>query len=102
MDVPERWREYSCEEYFYDGWSVRGHLDERTQTWVIHALAEAYEEAEFEFFAVGRSGWDGIDFGYRKGHTGLWAFYPIDCEFKFMASTVTELVEAWCSSRLNV
>ena len=97
-----KWREYFCEDYFREGWSERGHFDELSQTLVVVPLTEAYEDTEIDFFAVGRSGCDGIDFGYRKGYSGLWAFYPIDCEFKFVASTVAELVESWYSGRLSL
>jgi hypothetical protein len=48
------------------------------------------------------SGCDGIHFGYRDGQSGLWACYPIDGEFKFMADNVTELVEGWSSGNLSV
>src|SRR5437773_427666 len=102
MDVPIRWRDYDCEEYFRNGWSESGHLSEESQTWVIVRLADAYEDAENEFFAIGRSGCDGIDLGFRKGKAVLWALYPIDQDFKLMASTISDLVEGWCSSRLAV
>ena len=52
--------------------------------------------------AVGTPGVDGIYFGYRKGFQGLWAFYPIEREFKYMAATAAELVEGWCSGQLGV
>jgi hypothetical protein len=102
MLVPEQWRAYSCGEYFSDGWSERGHFDERSQTLVIVPIAEAYEKPEVEFLAIGRSGADGIDFGYRRGHPGLWAFHPIELEFQFMAFTIEQLVEGWCSGKLRV
>jgi hypothetical protein len=100
--VPDRWRAYPCDEYFEDGWWLRGHYDEESYTLVIVPLEEAYENMEFEFFAVGRSGSDGIDFGFRKGALGLWAFHPIECEFQYMAPTVAQLVEGWCGGRLAV
>ena len=90
--IPAEYHDYPCEEYFADGWAVRGHFDEPSQLWVITPLAEAYLDATIDFFAVGRSGCDGIDFGYRKGQTGLWAFYPIDREFRFMAGTIVDLI----------
>ncbi|NBR85922.1 MAG: hypothetical protein EB141_20625 [Verrucomicrobia bacterium] len=102
MDTPKQYRGYDCADYFAEGWSERGHFDEHSQTLVIAPLTEAYEDKQIGFFAVGRSGWDGIDFGYRVGHPGLWAYYPITREFKFMSSTVAELVEGWCSSKLSV
>lgn len=100
--VPDRWRDYPCEDYFAEGWWRQGHFDESSQTLVIAPLNEAYENAEFDFFAVGRSGADGIDFGYRKGKSGLWAFYPIECDFKYMAGTTSELAREWCAGRLSV
>ena len=99
--VPSRWLGYHCEEYFSEGWAERGHFDQFSQTPVIDPYAEVYEDVDHQFLVVGHSGGDGIDFGYRNGHTGLWA-YPIDGEFKFMADTVAELVEGWCSGRLSV
>ena len=100
--VPERWAFYECADYFVEGWAELGHFDERSQTLVITPLAEIYEDAGIGFFAVGRSGCDGIDFGYRRGYTGLWAYYPIGREWQYMATSVAQLVEAWCSGRLRV
>jgi hypothetical protein len=102
VEVPQRWRGYPCDDYFGDGWAERGLFDRASQTLVIVPLAEVYEYTENRFLAVGRSGGDGIDFGYREGQLGLWAFYPIEREFKYMAATVAELAEGWCSGRLNV
>ena len=62
--MPEQYRDYECGEYFADGWAERGHFDEESQTLVIAPLAEAYEHQDICFFAVGRSGCGGIDFGY--------------------------------------
>jgi hypothetical protein len=102
MQVPERWRDYLCDDYFRRGWAERGHFDALSQTWVIAPLTEAHEDAAHGFLVVGSAGGDGIDFGYRTRHPGLWAFYPIEREHKNMAATVAELAEGWCSGRLNV
>jgi len=102
MDVPVQWREYRCQEYFSDGWSERGHFHEPSQSLVIVTAEQVYEEREFGFLAIGRSGGDGIDFGYRRGLDGLWAFYPIGHNFKFMAQSVAELAQAWCAGKLCV
>jgi hypothetical protein len=102
MQVPERFRRYHCEDYFAGGWADRGHIDERSQTLVIAPVSQAYERKEKDFFAIGRSGWGGIDFGYRVGQVGLWAYYPIGGEFKFMAPTVADLVQGYCSGKLSV
>ena len=46
------------------------------------------------------AGLDGIVWGYRIGHTGLWAYYPIDHAFIPVAVSATELVERWTSGDL--
>jgi hypothetical protein len=102
MNVPEKYQRYLCADYFTEAWAERGHFDDHSQTLIIAPLSEAYESEALGFFAVGRSGWDGIEFGYRFGHAGLWAYYPIGREFKFMAPTVAELVEGYTSGRLGV
>lgn len=99
--VPSRWLGYHCEDYFSAGWAQEGHFDQFSQTPVVVPLPEAYENVEHQFLVVGHSGCDGIDFGYRNGHSGLWA-YPIDGEFKFMADTVAKLAEGWCSGKLSL
>lgn len=99
--APSRWLSYHCEEYFSAGWAERGHFDQFSQTPVIVPLPEVYEDVEHRFLYVGTSGCDGIHFGYRDGQSGLWAF-PIDGEFKYMADTIADLVDGWCSGRLSV
>ncbi len=99
--MPSRWRTFRCDDYFSDSWSQRGHFDQFSQTPVIVPFPEVYEDVEHRFLVVGTSGGDSIHFGYRDGHSGLWA-YPIDGEFKFMTDTVAQLVEGWCSGTLSV
>lgn len=99
--LPSRWLTYHCEDYFAEPWAAQGHFDEFSQTPVIVPLSAAYEDVGHQFLVVGHSGSDGIHFGYRSGHSGLWA-YPIDGEFKFMTGTVAELVEGWCSGKLSI
>ena len=99
--IPARWQHYPCEEYFSPDWALRGHFDEFSQTPVVVPLSEAYEDVEHQFLLIGHSGGDGVDFGYRSGHAGLWA-YPVDGEFEFMADTLRELVAGWCSGSLTL
>jgi hypothetical protein len=102
MNVPEQYLRYACFDYFAEGWAERGHFDVDSQTLVIAPLSETYEDKKIGFFAIGRSGCDGIDFGYRQDHEGFWAYYPITRDFKLMALNVTELAEGWCSGKLTV
>jgi hypothetical protein len=99
--MPLRWRGYHPDDYFSAGWAQHGHFDELSQTPVVIPLPEAYEDVEHQFLVVGHSGSNGIKFGYRNGHAGIWA-YPYDGEFKFVADTLAELVEAWGSGKLSI
>jgi hypothetical protein len=99
--IPNRYVAYECGDYFEGAWAQEGYFDDVSQTLVIAPLDETYVVEESDFFAVGRSGGAGIDFGYRKNHSGLWAFYPIGKEFKFMADNIRVLVDEWCSGRLS-
>jgi hypothetical protein len=57
---------------------------------------------EISLLAVGGPGVDGIPWGYRRGEPGLWAYYPIEMEFTYVAATVTALVETWASGKLRL
>ncbi|WP_217475233.1 hypothetical protein [Stutzerimonas stutzeri] len=102
MDDEPRFSEYLCEEYLNSALSKDGYYSETSYTQVIVPMFDAYELQDVGFLAVGRSGADGIDFGYRKGKSGIWAFYPIDNEFKYMSPSLSEFVPAWVSGSLSV
>lgn len=93
---------YNCVEYFAGGWAEKGHYDEAAQYWVISPLNDLNPEHRLGFFAVGRAGVDGVLFGYRYGHRGLWAFYPSTQEFRLLAPTIAALVEGWRSGAITV
>lgn len=100
--IPDNYSAYECGDYFQGAWSEDGFFDDTSQTRLILPLNETYVVEEAGFFAVGRSGAGCVDLGYRKHHSGLWAFYPIGQEFKFMAASIPALVEGWCSGQLYV
>jgi hypothetical protein len=99
---PIRWRDYHCDEYFSADLATLGHYDELSQFWIIRPFSSVYEDRENQFLVLGGPGVDGIKFGFRHGHSGLWAYYPIGGEFKLKAQTIAELVEGWCSGELSV
>jgi hypothetical protein len=99
---PDHLRGYYCSEYFGDGWAEKGHYDETSYFWVVEPLHNLSDEHREGFFAVGGPGVDGIKFCYRYGHRGLWAFYPMGREFKYLAPTLAELVKGWCAGKISV
>jgi hypothetical protein len=102
MVVPERWQEYNCEDYFASPLAETGYWDEGGQYWYFWRADRILEDHKRQFLVIGSAGVDGIDWGYRKGLRGLWAYYPIDSEFVLLTDTFAELVERWLSGRLTV
>ncbi len=102
MEIPPQFTAYRCAEYFASDAFTCGVWDEPSQLWVIVAVDDVVEHPELEFLVVGRSGCDGIEFGYRKGQDGLWAYYPIGQEFTRVAPNISSLVEGWLSGSITV
>jgi hypothetical protein len=102
MEIPERLKGYDCRDYFDSEKFTRGRYDERAQFWTFYAASDVREYPELEFLAVGSPGCDGIEWGYRKGQPGLWAFYPIEQRFESLAPTLAELFDGWNSDRIAV
>jgi hypothetical protein len=102
MRLPDHWRDYNCEDYFASRIASTGYWDEPGQYWYFWPADRLVEDVERQFLVVGSAGVDSIDWGFRKGHRGLWAYYPIEDEFVFMAPTFAELVDGWLSGKLTV
>jgi len=98
--MPRRWATYQCEDYFAEGWSVRGHFDELSQVWLVVSFRQAVEDTDLALLTIGTPGVDGIRFGYRLGLPGLWAYYPQEGEFQEVAPTVAALVETYTNGCL--
>jgi len=102
MEIPERFTGYGCSDYFASEKFTRGVWSDSEQMWLIVAADEVVEQPEREFLVVGRPGVDGIEFGYRRGHDGIWAHYPIDRDFRLVAPSVSALVEGWLNGSITV
>ncbi|WP_129648214.1 hypothetical protein [Peristeroidobacter agariperforans] len=102
MEVPARFREYACDDYFESPGLVDGVWSESEQVWLIVPANEIAERPENAFLIVGRPGVDGIEFGYRRGHGGVWAYYPQEARFAYLAADVQALVDGWLSGTIKV
>ncbi len=98
--IPEAYKTYECADYFESRF-VRGYYDESAHLTTFLPTDQLSERTEREFLVVGRPGVDGIEWGYRRGHSGLWAYYPITCEFEYLAPTVTALFDGWYSGQIT-
>jgi hypothetical protein len=100
--LPARWRDFNCADYFSSRLAEHGYWDERGQYWYIWPAERIYEDGELQFLVIGGAGVDGIDWGYRRGHSGLWAWYPVDAEFVTLAPTAEALLQGWLSGAITV
>jgi hypothetical protein len=102
MEIPKPFQDYRCDDYFSSERFVRGVCSETEQLDLIVAADRVAEHLGLSFLVIGRPGVDGIEFGYRKGHDGIWAYYPISREFSLVAPSVAELVDGWLSGAIRV
>lgn len=102
MDVPERWRNFACNDYSNSRLATAGYWDESGQCWYIWPAERVCEDTERQFLIIGSAGVDGIDWGYRKGELGVWAWYPIDGEFVMLAPTADALLQGWLSGAITL
>lgn len=102
MDVPNRWREYSCEDYFSSPLAVHGYWHERGQQWLFEPADRVHEDVKAAFLQVGSPGVDGIGFGYRRGLPGLWAYHRIELRFQYLAESVMQLLDGWLANCIEV
>ena len=102
VDVPDEWQDYACSDYFDSPLAEHGWWDEGGQYWYIEPAHRLYEDETRELLVIGGPGVDGIDWGYRKGHRGIWAYYPIEDEYVLLASSASELRDGYGSGRITV
>ncbi len=110
--APQRWADYQCDDYFDDYWWSPKKYDRENHLWAgtpeghfwngIFDYTRMYEDFEHGFLAVAGSGCDGVDFGYRGKHEGLWAYYPGEGDFKTMAPSISALRDGWCNGKLSL
>lgn len=100
--LPARWRDFHCDDYFGSPLAKNGYWDEPGQYWYVWPVERVYEDTELQFLVIGGPGADGIDWGYRRGHSGLWAWFPIDAEFVALAPTTETLLQGWLSGAITV
>ena len=89
-----------ADEYFRD--FAEGRYDHFAQIGFIYPAEEARLSDDRQVLYIGRPGVDGIEFAYRAGHLGIWAWYPIDAEWVLVAPDIETLERSWLSGELTV
>lgn len=93
---------YQCNDYLSSALVETGLWDEEAQLWLIEPLSRLEEHDHIGFLQVGRPGVDGIGFGYRLGHNGFWAYYPVEQRFQLLAPSLAEFLKGWVARTITV
>jgi hypothetical protein len=93
---------YACADYLTSKWSQDGLYDVAAQVWLIESADKAVLHGDVNFLEVGRPGVDGIAFGYRRGESGVWAYYPYEKRFQRLADSINEFVVRWTHKEIFV
>jgi hypothetical protein len=101
-DIPNAWQAFPCSDYFVSGYAKTGWWDAASQCWYILPAERSHVGLFGRLLIIGSPGVDGIRWGYRLDHSGLWAHYPIDNEFRFVAPTVSALHVGYASGQITV
>ena len=102
MHVPIQWREYPCADYFNSSLADQGWWDDSAQCWYTERSGDLQEDEDLALLVIGGPRVDGVLWGYRKGMTGLWAYYPINGRFVHLADTVVALRDGYANGSITV
>jgi hypothetical protein len=79
-----------------------GWWNEDGQCWYIEPAERLEEDTDLSLLVIGRPGVDGIRWGYRQDMAGIWAHYPIDDDFVWLAKSADELHRGYAEGRISV
>jgi hypothetical protein len=90
----------SSDEYFADFGA--GRFDEPSQLWFILPIEESSIDTRRGAFVVGVAGCDGIEFCFRAGMRGVWAYYPQEERWALLAQNLSDFERGWLSGAISV
>jgi len=90
----------TCAEYFEKFTDGRYH--EAGRHWFILAQLEILVDRCGKDLVIGSAGCDGIDFCFRQGLRGIWAYYPVEGDYVLVAANLKALEEGWLNGSISV
>ncbi len=92
---------FDCGDYLVDEFA-KGYYDDESYLQLVYAFDEVNLSDDSHVLFIGSAGADGIEFCYRLNKKGIWAYYPIDDEFKYIARDINELISGWQTGSIFV
>ena len=95
---PKDWPEAA--EYF--AYFSKGRFDDVGKYGFIYSRDQARTSEDGERLYIGRAGVDGIEFVFRRGSPGVWAYYPIEGDYMLKAENIATFEAGWRSGEITV
>jgi hypothetical protein len=100
LKVPKQYSDFDCSEYFNK--YQDGVYDSLAYLWIVLPKHKIFINRDKGHLTVGWAGTDGIEFCYQQMQKGVWAYYPIDDDYEFKASSLADLVAGYQSGKITV
>jgi hypothetical protein len=101
VQIPDALRAYECGDYFDSPLAETG-WREPFGCWFVEPADRLVVNERRGFLVIGRPCVDGIEWGYRRGLRGIWAYFPFDDEFRWLAESLAAFRDGWASGAITV
>ena len=95
---PSAWPEAAVYFRFFS----EGRRDQSVGSAYIYRAEDARQSSDNERLYIGRAGVDGVEFVYRRGSPGIWAYYPLEGDTEWKADDIDSFEQAWRAGSINV
>ena len=95
---PAAWPEAAVYFRFFP----EGRRDQSVASAHIYRAEDARQSNDNERLYIGRAGTDGVEFVYRRGSPGIWAYYPLKGDTDLKADDIDSFEQAWRAGSIKV
>jgi hypothetical protein len=81
---------------------MEGIFSEVGQYWLVQPIEEWLQDPDRDWTCIGGPGVDGIEFGVLDWSEGVYAYFPIDGDYRRLAKDVPTLIDEWEAGRIAV
>ena len=95
---PKTWPE--ARSYFSD--YAKGRFHESAQLQYIYPIDGVHESGDGTALFIGRAGANSIEFAFRKGYPGIWAWHPMEKRWDRIADDLPSFHKGWLDGSVTV
>ena len=95
---PAAWSEAAVYFRFFS----QGRRDQTARSPNIYRAEGARQSSDNERFKIGGAGVDEVEFVYRRGSPGIWAYCRLEGDTDWKADDIYSFEQAWRAGSINV